>query len=614
MNESRTPSRPDFCRSLPVLGGALGVCSEQAVAQDSPTNQPHALAGAALRYPEKTFFLGQVFKDTTNSYKLVWFLAILSLIKRGNDQSLRLADIFMEMAVAAWHPVCLYRLSLGRQDKLQHVVLEIQEASGLPPNVPPDTIRKFVEGSAAAQTKLDYFKRYVPTRFLSPWFAEKLGPERNELTRTREIQEMAIESQKTPYASPYHFEGTGTRRSIRVNDSWRWFLMENFGIVQSFSEHHLALYLQARNPNVPGVVNKLRAPTARQLTAARDFWRFVRTDFERAGKPAEFRDIYSERQLGDSFSIDHFLPWSFVVHDLLWNLTPVEPATNSSKNDVLPDLDLYIPRLAKLHFAAMDAAKKKPRFLEDYADCFKKDAADLLGLGEKGFAAKYREVILPQAQIATNQGFQSGWRMRLPVFVIGTQPKTVNDARPIELSATDEEEPIPAKHIIDFFPIESRRTPGVNCLPFLSLKVAAGGLLGHDAPEPEGWIDVAKHGFSKRLSKGMFVTQVVGESMYPTIRDGSYCVFRSPVEGTRQGRIVLVQKRDMADPETGGAYTVKRYRSTKSNDEDGWSHESIQLIPDNSDREKFPVLVFTPKDDVDLCVIAEFIQMLTSIK
>ena len=24
-------------------------------------------------------------------------------------------------------------------------------------------------------------------------------------------------------------------------------------------------------------------------------------------------------------------PWSFVVHDLLWNLTPVEPATNSSK-------------------------------------------------------------------------------------------------------------------------------------------------------------------------------------------------------------------------------------------------------------------------------------------
>jgi hypothetical protein len=183
------------------------------------------------------------------------------------------------------------------------------------------------------------------------------------------------------------------------------------GIVQSIAEYHLALYLQARNPNVPGVVNKLRAPTKRQLTAARDFWRLVRSDFEKVGKPGQFIDIYSERQLTDSFSIDHFLPWSFVVHDLLWNLTPVEPATNSSKNDVLPDLDLYLPRLAKFHFNAIEVARKRPEFLEDYTDCFKQDAGSLLALGENGFTIKYREVIVPQAQIAQNQGFQSGWKL-----------------------------------------------------------------------------------------------------------------------------------------------------------------------------------------------------------
>ena len=411
MNESRKPSRRDFCRSLLGAGGALGVGSAQAMAQDSTTNQQPALAGVALRYPEKTFFLGQVFKDTTNSYKLVWFLALLSLLKRGNDRALRLADVFTEMAVTAWHPVCLFRLSLGRQDKLQDVILEIQQSSGLPPNATPDTIRRFVEASAAAQAKLDFFKRYVPTRFLTPWFDEELRGLRDTL-KDAKIKTLAQASQKTPLASLYYFEASGEREAIKTNDSWRAFLMENLGIVQSFAEHHLALYLQARNPNVPGVVNKLRAPTARQLTAARDFWRLVRADFDKAGKPAEFRDIYSERQLGDSFSIDHFLPWSFVVHDLLWNLTPVELATNSSKNDVLPDLDLYLPRLAKLHFAAIDAAKKRPKFLEDYTDCFKQDAADLLALGENGFVAKYREVIVPQAQIARNQGFQSGWKLR----------------------------------------------------------------------------------------------------------------------------------------------------------------------------------------------------------
>ncbi len=580
--------------------------------QDNAPNHLPALASIALRHPEKTSFLGQVFHHTTNSYKLVWFLAFLSLLKRSDRRALPLGDLFTEMAVASWHPVCLFRLSLGRQDKLQDVILEIQQSSGLSPNATPDAIRSFVEGSAAAQAMLDCFKRFVPTRFLTPWFGNELRGVRDTF-KDAKIKTLARDSQKTPFPSLYYFEGNGVRQFIKTNESWRVFLMENLGIVESFADHPLAIYLQARNPNVPGVLNKLHAPTARQLTAARDFWRVVQADFEKAGKPAEFRDIYSERQLCDnSFSIDHFLPWSFVVHDLLWNLTPVEQATNSSKNDILPDLDVYLPRLAKLHFGAIQVAQKRPKLLEDYTDCFKLDFARLVALGENGFAAKYRDVILPQAQIAINQGFQSGWRMRRPVFAIGHRPTTARDAHQDEFSGVAVEKPTPEKNI-EFCPIESRRTPGGNWLPFFSLKVAAGGFLGNAAPEPEGWVDVVKYGFSKRLSQGMFVTQVVGESMHPTIRDGSFCVFRSPVEGTRQGRIVLVQKRDMADPDTGGAYTVKRYRSTKSNDEDSWRHESVQLIPDNPDRARFPVMMFTPNDDADLCVIAEFIEMLALV-
>src|SRR2546423_918979 len=68
--------------------------------------------GLANRYPEKTFYLGQVFNDTANSYKLVWFLAILSLLRRRNKPNFLLAEIFTEMAAVAWHPVCLFRLSL----------------------------------------------------------------------------------------------------------------------------------------------------------------------------------------------------------------------------------------------------------------------------------------------------------------------------------------------------------------------------------------------------------------------------------------------------------------------------------------------------------------------
>ena len=55
---------------------------------------------------------------------------------------------------------------------------------------------------------------------------------------------------------------------------------------------------------------------------------------------------------------------------------------------------------------------------------------------------------------------------------------------------------------------------------------------------------------------------------------------------------------------------MKRYESKKTTTEEGWSHERIRLIPDNSDRAVFPVLEFTPEDDADLRVIAEFVQML----
>jgi hypothetical protein len=389
------------------VGGVASVGMAHAMAQDTTPGHSPALAGVAVRYPGKTFFLGQVFKDTTNSYKLVWFLAILALIKRSEEKAFSIAEIFTEMAVAAWHPVCLYRLSLGRQDKLQEVIGELQEQSGLSPHATPKAIRKFVEGSGAARAKLEYFRRYVPTRFLAPWVADHVRGERDDAARTRKTMEFAKESQTTPFACPYYFEGN----DVRLNDSWRVFLVENLGVVQSFAEHHFALYLQARNPNVPGVVNKLRAPTLRQLTAARDFWRLVRTDFDKLGKVDDFQDIYSEHPLADTFSVDHFLPWSFVVHDLLWNLAPVEATTNSRKGDVLPDLELYLPRLAKLHFNAVQAAKERPKFLEDYTDCFKQDTTGLLSLGENGFVTKYREVIVPQAQIAMNQGFKFGWKI-----------------------------------------------------------------------------------------------------------------------------------------------------------------------------------------------------------
>lgn len=377
------------------------------ITDPSVENRLVQLGDLAVRYPEKTSYLGQVFDDTTNSYKLVWFLALLSLVRRGEERSFSFDDIFSEMAVIAWHPVCLYRLSLGRQDMLQDALLKLQRQSQLPANATPDAIREFMKVSNEARTLLGFIKNYVPMRFLSPWFADQLRGEKDS-KRNRQIENFAQESQRTPLACPYWL---GTR-AINLNESWRVFLLENMAVVQAFTEYQLAQYLQARNPNVPGVVNKLRAPMVRQLNAARHFWRTIRENLEKEGHTERFQDIYSEQPLGESLSIDHFLPWSFVTHDLLWNLTPVAPSTNSKKGDLIPDLTFYLPRLAMFHLDAIRVAIQHPRLLEDYTDCFKLAPDALIALGEEGFMAKYREVITPQAQIAMNQGFQYGWKLR----------------------------------------------------------------------------------------------------------------------------------------------------------------------------------------------------------
>ncbi len=70
----------------------------------------------------------------------------------------------------------------------------------------------------------------------------------------------------------------------------------------------------------------------------------------------EIRNIYTEEIMtaGD-ISIDHFVPWSYVAHDELWNLVPTTKAVNSSKSNNLPDWDLYFPRLADAEFRAYQA-------------------------------------------------------------------------------------------------------------------------------------------------------------------------------------------------------------------------------------------------------------------
>jgi SOS-response transcriptional repressor LexA len=165
--------------------------------------------------------------------------------------------------------------------------------------------------------------------------------------------------------------------------------------------------------------------------------------------------------------------------------------------------------------------------------------------------------------------------------------------------------PEPQLRLIPLEDERAKREAFKTVLPLYSLKAAAGYFGNGEAVEPEGWIEAGGIG---RLDERMFVCRAVGRSMEPTIRDGDYLVFRAKPAGTRQGKIVLAQYRGPADPETGGAFTVKRYSSEKeADDAGGWRHTKVALSPINP---SYARIVLSERDADTVQVLAEFVAVL----
>ncbi len=156
------------------------------------------------------------------------------------------------------------------------------------------------------------------------------------------------------------------------------------------------------------------------------------------------------------------------------------------------------------------------------------------------------------------------------------------------------------------------RDAGVVAAPVIDLRFAAGAFSDAQALEDGAEVWVALPDWV-RAQQGLFVAQVVGESMNRRIPNGSWCLFRANPTGTREGKVVVVQHRSIADPETGGRYTTKLYSSEKVPAEDGgWRHDRITLRPD-SDRPQFePIVITLAESEDDFAVVAEMLLVLSS--
>jgi phage repressor protein C with HTH and peptisase S24 domain len=138
-------------------------------------------------------------------------------------------------------------------------------------------------------------------------------------------------------------------------------------------------------------------------------------------------------------------------------------------------------------------------------------------------------------------------------------------------------------------------------LPRYSLAVAAGPFLTNPEDiQAEEWVEAPP---DLHLDEEMFIARIQGHSMEPKIPDGSLCVFRRNVVGSRTGRLVLVRNSELADD---NQYTVKRYRSEKKTSEDGFLQTRIRLESLNPAYPSWDL----DEEEGKYQVIAEFVRVL----
>lgn len=357
-------------------------------------------------------------RHNTASYKFYWFWSILRLLKEehgeiGRDGVVRIRtiDLLIEMVAVAFYTVNFFKLTLGTADQLERVCRDLASHWDLAPNSTREQVREAVSKNPEFLRKAQKINTYVPALFLSPWFDSEMRGISAGTDRAKRAIELSIQVRGEVGAPPYWIEGKGEAQMVCLSPEWAPYLRSNIGVLEAFVKHALSRFLHTKNPGVPAITEKLEFPRARKLSRARSLWRkLIDTSAEqRAGGP--IKDIYTKKPIRGAFSIDHFLPWSFVAHDQIWNLSPVESRTNSAKGDAFPNLEEYLPALADLHWQVIQFQTTEHVEQDEYASAFRVDFKTLQSEGSSALLGRYRSLVTPQIQIAQNYGFSCDWKI-----------------------------------------------------------------------------------------------------------------------------------------------------------------------------------------------------------
>ena len=312
------------------------------------------------------------------------------------------------MLANAWFPHNYFKLNFGVNDRiareLDKLDLSLSDGKVLNTSQSKNNVKTLISVSGYTKNNL---LDLVPYRLLTPFFAQELKGVKDAM-RNKAIRKMA--QNQLQKSRPFYFFGDDGK-SIIMNPEWILYFKVNLTLVRSFINWNWLDYMQRRNPSVPNLQSKLYPPSIRNsLSFQTNFWKDVL-------KQEQLKCIFSKRPITiDDLSIDHFLPWSFVAHDQLWNLIPVSKSINSSKSNNLPSLNKYFDGFAKMQYSGLMTYHKQSdkkswnKVIEPYISDLRLTEDEIMNKDRFGMMLKGS--IKPLYQLAEAQGFSPEWVYR----------------------------------------------------------------------------------------------------------------------------------------------------------------------------------------------------------
>ena len=344
--------------------------------------------------------LASVFKNTQNSYKYYWWFVITEICFEEQKNELNFNEIVLKIISKIWCPVNYFKLSFGIIDQCSKYVKQIQLEYRLEENISEKDLYQFLvkhKNSDFLKNITKELTRYVPYRFIRPWYSEETRDLKDSKVNSKILD---LQNQKAPYIIDYKL------KKIIVSKYWFEWINKNYILIKAFTMFELIKYLEKENPNVVNLSKKLEKPTSRNLSTQTKYWkRFI------LKKPNQ-NDIFENKPFLkiEKISLDHFFPWSYFSHDLIWNLHPIDKHINSSKNNLLPSKKYFEPFfLLQYDFSKFLLREDKRHLLVDYFSLFKCSREELAKMPKEIFKENMSKHYLPQHELAKNMGFQYGW-------------------------------------------------------------------------------------------------------------------------------------------------------------------------------------------------------------